>query len=168
MQILQLILGMLILAFGRRLYWLFVGIVGFVVGMDLANRLFSGIPQTVILVIALVVGLIAAGLAVFFQRIALAIAGFFLGGYLAAVLIEWFGVNLGGYTWLAYILGGIIGVIFIALVFDWALIVLSSMAGATIILQALKAAQPLQALGLIALTVFGVLIQAGMLRRRKR
>jgi hypothetical protein len=166
MDILRLVFGVLLLAFGRRLFWLFVGIVGFIAGADLVIRLLPDLPQTVVIVIALVVGLIAAGLAIFIRKIALAIAGFFIGGYLLTALLEMFQINVGGLSWLPYIIGGIIGVILVSLIIDWALIILSSLAGATIILQALQVGPPLQALGLVGLTLVGILIQAGMLRRR--
>lgn len=167
MDILRLVFGVLLLAFGRRLFWLFVGIVGFIAGADLATRLLPNLPQTVVIVIALIVGLIAASLAVFIRKIAIAIAGFLIGGYLLTALLEMFNVNVGGLSWLPYIIGGIIGVIFVSLIIDWALIFLSSLAGATIILQALQVGANLQALGLIGLTLVGILIQAGMLQRRR-
>ena len=41
-SILQLGLSIIPLLFGRRLFWIFVGVAGFLVGAALAGQLFSG------------------------------------------------------------------------------------------------------------------------------
>ena len=63
MGIVSLLIGIVLLLFGRKLFWLFVGAAGFLVGMDIANRFFTG-PDATKLIIALLVGIIGAFLAV--------------------------------------------------------------------------------------------------------
>lgn len=135
--IITLVAGLAALLFGRRLFWLFVGLVGFLVSFDLATEFLSGQPQWIILLIALAVGIIGALLAVFLQYIAVAVAGFMAGGYAVFSLMQLLNldINQEWLYWFILILGGVIGAILILLVFDWALIILSSGVGATTLVQ---------------------------------
>ena len=76
MQWTDILAGALLLLFGRRLFWLFVGCVGFIVGFDFASNLFQGQPQWLLLAIAIGVGLLGAIASVFIQRLVVGIAGF--------------------------------------------------------------------------------------------
>ena len=83
MQLLHAILGALILFFGRRLYWLAVGVLGFLMGVQLAAELLAEAQLVVQLLAAVAAGILGATLAVVFQRVAFAIGGFLAGAYLA-------------------------------------------------------------------------------------
>jgi hypothetical protein len=82
MTIVRLLLGFLLLFFGRKLYWAFVAVAGFLLGMELAAELFAEQAEWVRMLIALAGGVIGAILGILFQRIAFAIGGLFAGGYL--------------------------------------------------------------------------------------
>jgi hypothetical protein len=71
----------------------------------------------------------------------------------------------GATTWIVYILGGVIGVILISLLFDWALIALSSLAGASLILQSFLPQNAAGGILFFILFLLGVLIQGSILRR---
>lgn len=135
--IITLVAGLAALLFGRRLFWLFVGLVGFLVSFNLATEFLGGQPQWIILLIALVVGILGALLAVFLQYIAVAVAGFLAGGYAVLSLVRLLSLDLNQewLFWFIFILGGVIGAILILLVFDWALIILSSGVGAATLVQ---------------------------------
>lgn len=165
MDILTVIAGILLLLLGRQLFWLFVGIVGFIVGMNLAAQYLAGQSDWVIIVVGLVAGVIGAILAVLFQRIAVAVAGFLAGSYLAAYLLASLGVDLGQFEGIVTIIAGILGAILVFLLFDWALILLSSLLGSSLIVPALTADSQLQLILFLVLAVVGILVQAGMLRR---
>src|SRR6516225_10094390 len=81
MEWINVLAGLAVLFFGRRLFWLFVGCVGFIVGFELAGNALAGQSEWLILVIALGVGLLGAIASVFLQRIFIVVAGFFAGGY---------------------------------------------------------------------------------------
>src|SRR6516164_4337637 len=83
MQGVDIVIAVVLLLFGRRLFWLFVGCIGFIVGFNYATQIFQGHDQPgwVPLVVAVVIGLVAAILSIFLQRLVVAIAGFFAGGY---------------------------------------------------------------------------------------
>ena len=78
-MILTLIAGVVLLLAGRQVYWLMVGLLGFVLGYSLTAELLQG-PGWLVLVVGLVAGILASGLAVFFQRVVLTVAGLLIGG----------------------------------------------------------------------------------------
>lgn len=165
MDILYVVIGILLLLLGRRLFWLFVGVVGFITGMNLATQYLAGESTWIILVAGLVAGLIGAVLAVLFQRIAVALAGFLAGSYLATYLLATLGVDMGQFAWIVSIIGGIIGAVLVFVLFDWALILLSSLVGASLVAPALTPEPQAQTVLFVVLAVIGVVVQAGLLWR---
>ena len=71
--IISAIIGVAILFFGRRLFWLCVAAVGFAAGVELAPHLMHEPTPLLALSIALVLGFIGALLATFLQKIAIAV-----------------------------------------------------------------------------------------------
>ncbi|MGA9533778.1 MAG: DUF4203 domain-containing protein [Anaerolineales bacterium] len=169
MAVFRLLIGAALLTLGRRLFWLFVAGVGFVIGLRLTGTFFSGWPMWLLVLIALIAGLISAALAVLFQRIGIAVAGFIAGGYAVYSLVELFSNQDGSWLWVVYAIGGIFGAILLSVLFDWALIVLSSITGSIIVLQAIDLAMAWRGLLFFALLIVGVIFQStGQNRRRRR
>ena len=166
MQFLNYIIGAALLLFGRKVFWLFVAGVGFVAGMSLAASTFNG-PDWLNITVGLVVGFVAALLAVFVQGFAISLAGFLAGGYIAQQILPMLNLEGGWLPWLAFIVGGIIGVILINAVLDWALIILSVLAGSSLIIDAIDLPQALAVIGFIALVIVGFSVQARELKREK-
>jgi len=166
LNIISLILGVALLFAGRKLFWLFVGAAGFVTGMQLATQFWQG-PELLAIIIGLVVGVIFALLAIFLQSVAIGIAGLLAGGYILTVLAGMIGLNQGAFSWIVYIIGGIIGVLLVIFLFDWAIITLSSLAGASLITQALLLPNGIGGVIFIALVIVGVVIQGSMMQREK-
>lgn len=168
MAILNVLIGVGLLFFGRKAFWLFVAGAGFVVGLSLTNRLFQG-PEWVGIAIGLVIGLLAALLAVLVERFAFSLAGFLVGGYLTLqFLVPFFHLEHGWLPWLSFVIGGIIGVILVGVFLGWALISLSSLAGAALIAEALNLESGIAFVVFIVLTVIGVVFQARDLRKDRR
>jgi hypothetical protein len=163
----NLVLGAALLVAGRKLFWLFVGIIGFITGMQLAAQFWNG-PDWIALLIGIVVGIIFALLAVFIEALAIGAAGFLAGGYILTTLTGMLGLNPGALFWIIYVIGGIIGILLVMLLFDWALIVLSSLAGAALIVQSLALAGGTGGLWFILLFILGIIIQALTLQREGR
>ena len=88
MSLLRFFLGTVMLTTGRRLYWLFLGMLGFVFAFDLADRVIHGQPYDVKLVFAVAAGVLGAGLAIFLQKFAILASGFLAGGYLFVGLMR--------------------------------------------------------------------------------
>jgi len=168
MPIVNILVGVALLFFGRRAFWLFVAGAGFVAGLSLANKLLN-VPESVGLVIGIGVGLLAALLAVFVQRFAINLAGFLVGGYIVLQVLPM--LNIEGSWWttvLAFIIGGVIGVILVGMFLDWALISLSTLAGAALVTNALNLSSGLGMTAFVVLIVFGVVFQGRGLRGHKR
>ena len=166
LNLINVLLGGALLVAGRKLFWLFVGTLGFITGMQLAATFWHG-PAALAIVAALVIGLIFAALTVFLQAIAIGIAGFLAGGYALSLLAGMFGFQTGGLSWIIYIGGGIIGVLLVSYLFDWAIITLSSLAGASLVVQAFFSERAAGGLILFILFMAGVIIQGFTLRAEK-
>jgi hypothetical protein len=167
MSIINVLIGVGLVFFGRRAFWLFVAAAGFVAGLSLANRLLQG-PEWVGLVVGIGIGLLAALLAVLVERFAIGLAGFLVGGYIALQVLP--ALNLQG-NWsivVAFIVGGVIGLILISAFLDWALIALSTLAGAALVVQALNMDGGLALIVFIILVLVGVVFQARELRGGRR
>jgi hypothetical protein len=160
MNWLNIIIGLFLLFTGRGLFWLFVAGVGFASGYHYAQQILAIHSPFTVLMISLAAGGLGAIIAIFFQKAALLIAGFAAGGYIVFSLFGQFAGLPAQMTWLPYIIGGIIGAVILYFVFDWALIVLSTFTGATLIVQ-MVAFNPLVEIALfLALVIAGIAFQA--------
>lgn len=166
LSVISLILGAALLIAGRKLFWLFVGAAGFVAGLQLATQFWQG-PEILAIIIGLVVGVIFAVLAIFLQGVAIGVAGFLAGGYILTVLAGMLGLNQGAFSWIVYLIGGIIGVLLVIFLFDWALITLSSLAGASLITQSLLLPSEIGGIIFLALVIIGVVIQGSTMQRER-
>ena len=158
----QLLIGGALLLLGRRLFWLFLMGVGFAAGSVFALELVSGQEGWMPLAIALGAGLVGALLALMAQKLAVGVAGFLAGGYLAYVLA---GTRIAELPpWAVFVIGGILGAILLALLFNWALIALSSLVGAALVSQALPIAPPWQTVLFVALGCVGLAVQTRLIK----
>ena len=161
------LIGALILFFGRKLYWLCVAAVGFAAGVELAPRLVHEPSPLLALTLALALGFIGALLAIFLQKIAIAVAGFFAGGKLATAIAAAFFVHEAQYIGLTFLIGGIVGALLLLLLFDWALIFLSAIVGAHLLQSAVGLPPVGTGILFIALALIGVLVQGAALSRSR-
>ena len=163
------LIGAVILFFGRKLFWLCVAAVGFAAGVEIAPHLVHEPSPLLALAVALVLGLIGALLALFLQKVAVAVLGFLAGGKLAGAIAAAFFVHYAQYSTFIFLIGGVVGAILLLALFDWALIVVSSLIGAHLIVY--QSAIVLPASGstivFIGLAVLGILVQATSLRRSR-
>jgi len=164
--ILSVLIGAIVLFFGRKLFWLCVAAVGFAAGMEVAPHLMHEPTPVLQLSVALVFGFVGALLALFLQKIAIAIAGFLAGGKLAMALVGAFIAEGARYPGITFIVGGIIGAILLLMLFDWALIVMSAVVGAYLIGHTIILPQTGATILFIALAAIGIVVQAAAFRRR--
>ncbi len=159
---LNILAGLAVLFFGRRLFWLFVGCVGFIAGFELAGDMLQGQQAWVILVIALGVGVLGAIASVFLQRIFVVIAGFFAGGYCLSTLAPLaFDAKGEIIPWIAFAVGAVVGAILTAALLEPALIIMSSLAGATAVSRHVPLDASARTVLFIVLLVLGIAVQAG-------
>lgn len=164
-----LLVGLLLLLLGRRLFWLFVAAAGFLAGVEVAPMILPHQTELFTLLVAIGLGIVGALLAIFLQKVAVAIAGFAAGGYLASALS---GPLLGGTgashpgTWILFVIGGILGAVLMIVFFNWALIIFSSMEGAHLIIRGLPTLRHHLPILFIILAIIGIAVQAATYRRR--
>ncbi len=161
------LIGAVVLFFGRKLFWLCVAAIGFAAGVELAPHLVHEPSALLSLTIALLLGIIGALLAVFLQKIAIGVLGFLAGGKLAGAIAAAFFVHYAQHSTIIFVIGGITGAVFLLVLFDWALIVVSSLIGAHLIVyqSAIVLPQSGSIIVFIGLAVLGILVQATSLRR---
>ena len=165
MVIFEILLGSALVVAGRRLFWLFVGAMGFILGLILAAILFKGQPEWVTITASLGLGLIGIGLARSSQQLMLVLAGFVAGGYILSSLIRIFEFNIQVSSQVLFIMGGLIGAALVTSLFDWAVIVLSSISGAALVTENLKIGQQNANVLFLVMVVFGIAVQARWLSR---
>ncbi|UCD77755.1 MAG: DUF4203 domain-containing protein [Desulfobacterales bacterium] len=163
--VVNILIGILVLTFGRKLFWLFVGCLGFAVGFHYAPYVWQVQSNLFLLILATITGIVGAVLALFFQKIAIALAGFAGGGYIALNLLNLLGLRLEQIIWLPFLIGGIIGALLLFFIFDWALIFVSSLTGATMIIQAAKLSPVVELIVYFALVIAGVVIQTALYQK---
>jgi hypothetical protein len=161
MKFLMVVLGLIMLIFGRKLFWLFVAIIGFLFGMELIDLFLKSHSIWIKLLGGLGAGLLGALLAIYVQRVAFTLAGFFAGAYFALLLAHPLGIA-GASLFLA-VAGGVIGAIAAALLMDWAIIVLSCLVGAGAVVSRLGLRDVNMAIVFLVLVTIGILVQTKLM-----
>lgn len=155
--------GLASLFFGRRLFWVFVATVGFIVGTHVAPLIYPYLPEAILPfqdLVGLAIALVLAGTAIVMQRFATIIFGALaLGivGYLIAAnadsieWVQWF------FTGLFALSGGLLLYFF----FDWTLILVSVLVGSAIAIFGARATGSVP--DDYGLWLFGLLLAAGLI-----
>lgn len=180
-QVLYLLIGIALLVMGRKLFWLFVAGVGFFAAQYFMPPYIPSDPAWLLPLISIIIGIFGAFLAVFAQHIAIGLGGFLAGGFLAMDAFEKFSwldfASLASlipteelYVQVAvFVVAGIVGMLVVAFIFDWALLLLSSLLGAAMIMESFTVNNTVYPFLFAGLFVLGVILQAGLLQRdRKR
>ena len=162
---LLIVLGLLSLLLGKRLFWLFAAIVGFALGWWLTGLLLPSTADPILrVIIGVIAGLILGGLSRFLGKWAIRIVAAIAGFVILPMLLSSLGM-LGGLSEPVWaVLGAILGFVFALFLADWTLIFLSSILGAGLILNGAQAFVSLsEAVRLIVgfiLVVVGVVVQS--------
>ena len=159
----NILAGICLLMFGRRLFWLFVGIIGFLYGLLLGPGFIHNQPGWVILAVAAAAGVLGSVLAIFLQRVVIALAGFSSGSYLAYSLMSSLYPGVGQNIWVVSIIAGVCCAFLFSVFFDWAIILLSSLLGAFLITHSFHEGSHVTAIAFAILTIAGVAVQANLI-----
>jgi hypothetical protein len=186
----QIVVGLIETLFGRKLFWLFVAIGGFLVGWFLAPALWDTFHDgdSLDLWIRLAIGLgsavVLGFLAFRFTRVMVSVAGFLIFSTAVVLAVDYFGGELvrgSRNYWIVFGCGGVVGAIILGLLFDWALIVLTSLFGAGATADGIlylvhpdspTAADPgpakwIEGVAVGVLFLIGLAVQISMRRRRR-
>ena len=166
-MLLRVLIGAALLLFGRRLLWLLVGVIGFTFGYEYGAQTYAGASDTMLLSVALAAGLVGAVLAYFVQALMIAVAGFLVGARLAVVLFNVVHPIPDQNVWLlAFLAGGIIGAALLVAVFDSALLFLSSLFGASLIVETIELPPYQKLILFLVLLAVGLVVQSNLPRPR--
>ncbi len=158
--LIPLTIGVVLLLWGRKLYWLALAVLGFLVGRWLAGEVVHLESPQLTLAISLLLGIVGAVLAIFAQKIAVRLGGSVVGGGMAFWLAAPHVASLGFWLWLLVAAGAIVGVILASFVFSAALITVSSLSGARLLAQLCCTNSPREVWVLFILFALGVILQA--------
>ncbi|MCJ7601616.1 MAG: DUF4203 domain-containing protein [Desulfobulbaceae bacterium] len=163
MEVFNILLGIILLLFGRKLFWVFVAVAGFIVGIEFAAMFLADKPQWVLLLVGFATGSLGAIVAIFAQRFAFALAGFYAGTFLTLLLVQPF---ISSEVILIFLLaGGLIGAGLSFWILDPALIILSCLIGAGAIVKALGTGQMPSAVIFVLLVAVGIFTQTKLFTR---
>lgn len=165
--IVSIAVGAVLLLFGRRLFWLVVAAVGFATGFWLAEAYVSAGSEWVHWAVAVLAGVLAALAAVFLQRFAISAGGALIGGYSAYWYLSLTWQPFEIWQWAVVVAATVIGALVARTVFDFGLIFLSSLAGATLLLENLPVAPEASRWLFLVLVVLGAAVQASTLPGRR-
>lgn len=165
---LLLLVGLMLVFFGRKLFWLLIATAGFVLGYFAAARFLHSTSDLPGLLVAIGGGVVGALLAVFVQKAAVAIAGILAGGiiFLRAAQVLMAPSDL--MMWAFFIAGAIVGLILVTKLLDWSLIFLSSFGGASLVVWELHLGRQSGVFIAVGLTLLGVIVQWNMHSRKAR
>lgn len=156
-NVLQLVFALGLLLLGRKLYWLFVGAVGFIAVTELVLTNFAIQQEWIVVLVGLAAGILGAVLAIFIRMAGIGLAGILGGMYVISVISGWASLQNPTLNWIILALGGAAGLLLVFLLFDWALIIISSLTGAVL----LSNLAPIP--GQYAWLVTGVLLVVGVI-----
>ncbi len=154
--------GVVAILNGQRLYWVFVGIGGAVLGLILADWLIPNQPEWVQILAVLIFGVLSVLLARMNKPIAVRAAAFVLGGFILNFLLTDAGLTTSSITSevIIVVIGGIIGVGLEIYYGASAMIVISSFCGAALVTVPLEASVAFQAALFSGLAAVGMLLQS--------
>jgi hypothetical protein len=167
--IILVVLGALVLLFGRRI-WVFGAGAGALLGVGLLNLIPGGEPGTVALLIIFGLAIVGACLGFFvkaFAHILLMIFGFIAGG---AIVMSLFGVLGLPSSFLSFLLavgGGLVGLVMANRFADWAILILAALTGALLVVRGLQIF-PVSMSSTVALLIGVVLLVLGFLFQMRR
>lgn len=165
---LPVILGALLLFFGRKLFWLCLALLGFFFTFGLVSELTEEASESLTLFLAVGLGVVGALLAVFLQKIAVGAAGFLFGGGATLFLIDFYALEVGGLELLLVLVGAVVAAFLAFKLFEVALVVLSSLVGAALISQAIGLSPGASGILFVVLAIVGIAWQMGSKERKKK
>ena len=161
-EIMIAVVSLALLFFGRQLFPLFVGAVGFAFAHMVSRQLLTQLDADTALIISVLLGVFGFILAIQVQKLAIAVSGFLAGGFLAYHACAIFTDPTQPMVWVIVIVAGILGTLAMALMFT------TLVAAATSAVAAISLASLVPADGLWQLVIFAVLWIFGMSFQLKR
>lgn len=159
MQLILVVLGFVSLLGGNLLPWMFVGCAGFVLGGYLAGAMGFDQSEWQLITVSTVSGMVGIFLTFYVRKIMVLVAGFLAGGFISLTLPDILGWEMPLGEWQAFLLVGAACLVILLLWYNLSLILVSTLAGATLILQNMRFGSISQEAIFVVLLVFGLIAQ---------
>jgi len=159
----SVLFGLALLLMGRRLFWLFVAGLGFVIATEIIVPHAAPDNPPLALAICLIAGVAGALIAMFLQKVAIGLAGAVTGAYYGSVVLKNLPIHDPATVWIALLGGAILGALVLLFLFKWALIVFSSIVGAHLLVRAFQQELPAG----VTMTIFTALVIVGIVFQGK-
>ncbi len=156
--------GVVLILFGRKLFWFLVAVAGFYAGMALARELLHLGEDWHAILIGICCGIAGVFLVTAVQKLAIGIFGFIAGAFLVTTISVSYHIDL---HWWWILIGGIICAFIAGKLFQIGLIVLSSVLGAYMVTREVSGAEPFQSSLLYFLALVGLVVQFSMWKSSK-
>ncbi len=165
--IFAVLVGAALVLAGRRIFWLALGAAAFTAGALLSTYLPVQLEAGGRLVLALLCALVGVLIASFIRRTGVALGGFLIGALAGFYLAQAYSPGVGGILFLGSGIGALVGWVLARRLVNAALIILSSLMGAMLLVQQTPLTQPLAGGALLVLCLGGIALQSRG-RKRKR
>ena len=165
---LLLVIGLILVFLGRRVYLISIGILGFLGGLYLFTSFLGTAHDWRSLLFALLFGTVGSLLAFALHKAAWIFGGFCGGGVLLLYFSDATGISPVGSPVLLFLLGGVAGAMAFLLLRDWALIVVTTLTGAVLITYQSRLGGPAGQALFVGLLLLGMFIQGNSLRGDRR
>ena len=138
LNIAKAVFGGMMLILGRDLDWLFSVGIGLLVGLKITALLQISSPLWMVLLTIIAVGAIGALPYIVYPESRYLVTGFLFGGYMLSeyannVFGAFLGKGISGSVWLIFLVGAVLGAIFLAVTKEWGLMLSSALIGAFLV-----------------------------------
>lgn len=162
---LGILLGLVFLLFGRKLFWFLIAALGFYIGLLFATDYLNLANDWNGVIIGLCCGVAGVVLLYLIQKVALSVLGFLLWVFLTFNIMQHFRFP---FHWWVILIGGIAGLIVAASLFHVAIIFLSSLFGSYMVVHELPLDASSRATVFLLLACIGCVVQFSMMRRHRK
>jgi hypothetical protein len=160
MQIVQGVIGAALLVFGRKGLALFLTALGAMAGVALAGMYLQHMSNGIMIAAMIIGGLAGFAIAFFIQTVGVFLAGILGGGYVGYALADYMGWLPQGFPWIPVIIFALVGIVLAHFLLKWALIILSAVVGAYLLVGAFQLSSSLATPIMIVLAAAGIWFQA--------
>jgi hypothetical protein len=158
------IIGAVLLFLGQELHFVFAGAMAGLIGFRLTPLLPPQWPGYYDYIFIGILALIAAAVPIIHERTGYFVSGFLAGAY---ILVEFYAPGVLTVPFFPFLLGGVIGSLFIGLFTHWALMLVSCLFGAYYVTDLFAISINVKILVTAGLFVIGALTQVIMWRMQK-
>lgn len=167
MNAIFIVLGFVLLTTGQQLPWIFVAAAGFIFGNLIGQQPFLGFTGFSLTLFSIGIAVISGLLVIYFRKIMAVLAGLLAGAYICYYLPAALGWNTSWITWWVMLIAAVISA---AIIFIWntlPLILVTSLFGATLMIQYTNFQRISEIIIFVVFLLFGITAQWVLMQYNK-